>query len=25
LLEFGEGGDYGLEAADIFPPLEPGA
>ncbi len=25
LLEFGEGGDYGLEAADIFPPLELGA
>ena len=25
LLEFGEGGDYGFEAADIFPPLEPGA
>lgn len=25
LLEFGEGGAYGFEAADIFPPLEPGA
>jgi hypothetical protein len=25
LLEFGEGGDYGLEAAEVLPRLEPGA
>lgn len=25
LLELGEGGDYGLEAAEVLPPMEPGA